>query len=165
MCIVVTLSDKIFMLFLSCLFFACNTQTEVSAPLYSDVDTTRFQIGEAVYPFAYINPRQKGWKVVIEISGDDLNDLSMKVPGRKLSTTKPNVLKQISGWKFTYGGGDLATVTSTILVYRNGTLVDQQGIVLDKKIVGLQSIKYGWISPASQDQVYKTIRLMDEQSF
>ena len=135
------------------------------APLYSDVDTLQFSKGDIVYPFDYIDPKEKGWKIVIEISGDDLRDLSKHVPGRKLTTGKPNVLKLIKKWKFVYRGGDLATVTSTILVYKDGRLVDQQGIVLDKKIVGLQSIKYGWISPSDTQQIYKVIRLMDEKNF
>lgn len=146
-------------------FSGCNSQTEDASTLYSDVDTTVFSKGEAVYPFSYINSKEKGWKVVIEISGDDLSTLSRKIPGRKLTTAKPNVLKQISRWKFIYEGGDLATVTSTILVYKDGTLVDQQGIVLEENLVGLQSIKYGWISPENQEDVYETIRLMDEKSF
>ena len=146
-------------------FVSCNLETQSDTPLYSDVDTTTFNKGDTVYPFSYINPKERGWKVVIEISGDDLDDLSVRVPGRKLSSTKPKVLNQVRKWKFVYNGGDLATVTSSILVYKNGTLVDQQGIVLDKDQVGLQSIKYGWISPANSNQVYETITLMDEKMF
>ena len=146
------------------LLSGCHSRTETSSSLYSDVDTTEFRKGEAVYPFSYINSKEKGWKVVIEISGNDQTSTSRNSRARKLTTVKPNVLKQISRWKFIYEGGDLATVTSTILVYKNGTLVDQQGIVLDGRTVGLQSIKYGWISPANLDQVYRTIGLMEEKS-
>jgi hypothetical protein len=144
---------------------SCGEKREGAPPLYSDVDTVAFKKGDVVYPFSYIDPSQKGWKIVIEISGDDLNDLSTRVPGSKLSTTKPSVLGLVKEWKFTYEGGDLATVTSSVLVYRNGTLVDQQGIVLDQKLVGLQSIKYGWISPVDTNQIYRTIQLMDEKIF
>lgn len=147
------------------LLIRCNLEGEKGNSLYSDVDTTSFKIGEVVYPFDYINPREKGWKVIIEISGDDLHDISREVAGRKLSTTRPHVLKMIKNWKFTYNGGDLATVTSSILVYKNGTLVDQQGIVLDRNQVGLQSIKFGWIQPNDRQEIYKTIRLMDSKVF
>jgi hypothetical protein len=144
---------------------SCSGEKERVYTLYSDVDTTVFQRGDTVFPFGYINPKEKGWKIIIEIAGDDLSNLSVKVPGRKLSTAKPQVLKLISNWKFIYNGGDLATVTSTILVYRNGTLVDQQGIVLDENQVGLQSIKFGWISPVNSKEIYKTLKLMDENMF
>jgi hypothetical protein len=152
-------------LFYLATLFSCGSANEYDKPLYSDVDTVEFRKGEFVYPFAYINPKEKGWKVEVEISGDDLNDLSVRVPGRKLSSSRPGVLRMIKNWKFIYNQGDLATVTSSILVYRNGVLVDQQGIVLDKNMIGLQSIKYGWISPADEEQVYRAITLMDEKMF
>jgi hypothetical protein len=147
------------------LLAACSSTTEKDLPLYSDVDTTRFSKGDTVYPFSYINPQEKGWRIVIEVAGNDLNNLSSKVPGRRLSTSRPKVLQLIRDWKFIYNEGDLATVTSTILVYRKGTLVDQQGIVLDTNNVGLQSIKYGWISPVDKQQIYRAIDLMDKNMF
>jgi hypothetical protein len=144
---------------------ACSSNTEKDLPLYSDVDTTRFSKGDTVYPFSYINPQEKGWRIVIEVAGDDLNNLSSKVPGRRLSTSRPKVLQLIRDWKFIYNEADLATVTSTILVYRKGRLVDQQGIVLDSNSVGLQSIKYGWIHPVDERQIYRVIDLMDQNMF
>jgi hypothetical protein len=153
------------LIFLHFLLQACSSNTEKTLPLYSDVDTTRFSKGDTVYPFSYINPQEKGWRIVIEVAGDDLNNLSTKVPGRRLSTSRPNVLKLVRDWKFIYNEADLASVTSTILVYRKGRLVDQQGIVLDSNSVGLQSIKFGWISPADDDEIYRVIDLMDQNNF
>jgi hypothetical protein len=153
------------LIFLLGLLAACSSNTEKNLPLYSDVDTTRFNKGDTVYPFSYIDPQEKGWRIVIEVAGDDLNNLSSKVPGRRLSTSRPRVLQLIRDWEFIYNEGDLATVTSTILVYRKGTLVDQQGIVLDSNNVGLQSIKYGWISPVDEQQIYRVIDLMDQNMF
>jgi hypothetical protein len=140
-------------------------QQEGETKLFSDTPDETVAKGDTISPFSYINPKEKGWKVVIEISGDDLDRLSVRVPGRKLATSKPAVLKRIHDWKFRSTGGDLATVTSTILVYRHGTLVDQQGIVLDEDMVGLQSIRFGWVEPTDRKEIYKTIRLMDEKMF
>lgn len=143
----------------------CSRRHEPEIILYSDVDTTSFAKGDTVFPFSYLNPHEKGWKVVIEISGDDMDHVATPMKGRKFSTSKPQVLKLIRAWRFVYGGGDLSTVTSSVLVYHKGTLVDQQGIVLEKDQVGLQSIKYGWITPIHCDDVYKAIALMDEKVF
>jgi hypothetical protein len=163
--IIINFLRPFFLLMFFVLLISCSGEKEKVYTLYSDVDTTVFQKGDTVFPFGYINPKEKGWKIIIEIAGDDLSNLSVKVPGRKLSTAKPQVLKLIRNWKFIYNGGDLATVTSTILVYRNGTLVDQQGIVLDENQVGLQSIKFGWILPVNSKEIYNTITLMDENMF
>lgn len=134
-------------------------------PLYSDLDPVKFEKGDVIFPFEYINPSETGWKVVVEISGDDLNELSTRVPGTRLSSADPVILRKVKAWRFVYTGGDLATVTSSILIYKDRELVDQQGIVLDKNLVGLQSIKYGWIIPESEDDVYQTIAEMDRGRF
>jgi hypothetical protein len=146
-------------------FASCGRKKQADSSLFSDVDTTSFVKGDTVFPFSYLVPKEKGWKVVIEISGDDYENGENAKKGRRYSTTKPQVLKLIKDWQFVYTGGDLATVTSSILVYRDGTLVDQQGIVLSKNAVGLQSIKYGWIEPLRQRDVYRSLELMEEKFF
>jgi hypothetical protein len=147
------------------LIMSCGNRRHNEYTLFSDVDTTSFAKGDTVFPFSYLSPKQKGWKVVIEISGDDYQSGEVATKSRRYSTSKPQVLRLIRDWKFVYTGGDLATVTSSVLVYRNGTLVDQQGIVLDNNLVGLQSIKYGWIEPLNQREIYRSLELMDEKSF
>jgi hypothetical protein len=140
-------------------------KNDYSSSLYSDVDTTRFSKGDTVTPFSFIQPDSKQWKVVIEIAGDDMEGISEQISGRKLYTENPRVLGLIKKWRFVYNEGDLATVTSSILVYKRGSLVDQQGIVLDSKVVGLQSIKYGWITPVSADSIFYAIERMETKYF
>ncbi len=144
---------------------SCNKTPSDEKQLFSDVDTITFSNGETVHPFSYIKPNEKGWKVVIEISGDDLENGSHNISGRKLSSNASAVLTRISQWAFTYEGGDLATVTSSIVVYKDETLVDQHGIVLNNETIGLQSIKYGWITPKNPEEIITTIRLMEQKSF
>ena len=109
--------------------------------------------GDLVAPLKDFDFSQGQWKAVLIIDPNDFNRLDKKIPkARCLMTNDVNVLKEMQQtWHFVVEGGDLATVTSSILFVRDGKLVFESGIVLEDGNEGLQSPDFGWVVPTQKD--------------
>lgn len=134
---------------------------EQNSPMH--IDETKLKDGDVIKPFAYINPDEHDWKVEIRISGEDLLDIdvSRKMTSRKFSTTKKEVLSQISNWEFVYGRKSSYRPTSTLRVYRDNQMIEKHGIVIEHNHLGFQSVKYGMLMPVDENAMFQTI---DEMS-
>ena len=122
-------------------------------------DTLKHLKGDTVLPFGKYSFDNTGWYAEIEFFKDDKKDLSNKVPrARKLTTSDIEVLNMMKKWKFFFSDGDIATVRNSIKLFRNDTLIDDYGIVLDNGSVGLQSRKYGWIPAIDSEYIFQTIQ-------
>jgi hypothetical protein len=106
------------------------------------------QKGDTLSPFAEFNFDEGKWEAIVEISYDDLNVLDKSIPRVTcLQTNNVEVLQRMKEkWRFFVTGGDLATVTSGFYLIKDGVLVFESGIVIDKRIEGFQSSKFGWIT-------------------
>ena len=109
--------------------------------------------GDIVAPFQDFDFRQGQWKAVLTIDVNDYGKIDGKIPeARCLETSDRNVLQEMQKtWRFVVEGGDLATVTSAILIFRDGKLVFESGIVLESGNEGLQSPEFGWVIPTQKN--------------
>ena len=116
--------------------------------------------GEVFNPLTNLNFRQGKWTAYLIISKDDYNDINPEIPKACcLKTTDKNVLQKIKKeWLFKYNEADLATVESSIRIYKDGQLMFESGIVLDKAIQGLQSQQFGWITPVHSRSMIETCK-------
>ena len=115
-----------------------------------------YQKGEMVSPLKNFTFEKGNWTAYIIISNDDESNLSEKMPqGKIFKTTDKILLREMQNeWKFTFTGGDIATVTSYITIYQNENKVFESGIILDKSSQGLQSRQFGYL--ADTDKLLKS---------
>lgn len=87
------------------------------------------------------------WVAYLALSSDDLAELPDDMSKHRcLKTTDSAVLNQLrDSWGDLKRGGDVATVTSAFMLFRDGKLVFQSGIVLNAHMSGLQSQATGWL--------------------
>lgn len=75
-------------------------------------------------------------------------------PGKVFKTTDTRLLRQMQEkLRFTYTGGDMATVTNELLLLKDGKILFSAGIVLDDQIQGLQSSGFGWIRNTGNERL------------
>lgn len=110
--------------------------------------TTAYQKGDTIKPFEKFDFDKGEWIAYLFISKDDEKDFSKKMPnGSRFKTTDVQLLMQMQKeWIFIYTGADIATVTSSIILYNNGKQVFNSGIVLSESLQGLQSRRFGWLA-------------------
>ena len=111
-----------------------------SAPLKNPLSAFDFGAGE--------------WTAYLVLDSHDLENLPGDVTKHRcLKTTDSAVLNQLrDSWNDLKEGGDVATVTSAIMLFRNGKLVFHSGFVLNGQMNGLQSRVTGWLGAGNTHQ-------------
>ncbi len=119
-----------------------------------------FHIGDTIQPFKEFDFNKDNWKAYLVISREDFIDLNSSIKKVNcLKTSNKDVLQKMKQtWFFIYRESDMATVTSSIYLLKNGKLVFTSGIVLDNKIEGLQGREFGWIKPIHQNALSQTCK-------
>ena len=105
--------------------------------------------GTKVNPLKNLDFNEGEWVVYVNFDSYDLAGLPPSIPKViGLKSTDKSLMKHIQNtWRFTYTGGDMATITSAIYFVRDGNLVYESGIDINPAIEGLQGSQYGWIEP------------------
>jgi len=103
--------------------------------------------GQTISPLNSFDFNSDEWTAYLLISNDDYKSIKGDLIGSKLVTKEISVLNLLKKeCAFTYTDGDLSTVTSSFVLYRNGNKVFETGIVIEKSMQGFQSQEYGWIT-------------------
>lgn len=128
--------------------------------------TGPLQIADTIRPLNDFDFTKDKWKAYLYISRDDFKDLHSSIKKVNCLKTDDKFLleKMKQTWTFIYRGGDLATVTSYMNIYKNGLLVFSSGIVLDKNSEGLQG-EYGWIKPIQNNALIHTCKNFERVYF
>jgi hypothetical protein len=111
-----------------------------------DFAEMKLQKGDTIKPLEKFDFDKGSWVAYLLLNNDKTN-LSSEMPkGKCFKTTNIAVLKQMqSEWKFSYSGGDVATIESSIIIYNDGKKVFESGIAIDENSQGLQSRQFGWL--------------------
>lgn len=105
-------------------------------------------------PLSNLDFESGEWAAYLHIDSADFTELSgglARFPC--LVTTDISVLRKMKkGWNMVAQGGDIATVTSSILIFKDGQLEFESGIVLTDDGAGLQNQAYGWSTPENVEE-------------
>lgn len=106
--------------------------------------------GESLQLFSNCDFSKGDWTAYIVIAPEDFDELNPNVGKRVCwKTNDKSLLRQMKkDWVFKYReNDDMATVNSSFYLVRDGLVVFESGIVLDKNNQGLQNSNYGWMQP------------------
>jgi hypothetical protein len=111
------------------------------------------KVGASVAPLAAFDLDDGDWSAYIVLDQYDFGELKGQLPRNCLKMNDREELKRLQrGLTGTYTGGDMATVTSSLVFVRNGRIAFATGLVLrGKDLVGLQSPKWGFLEPERED--------------
>lgn len=103
--------------------------------------------GERLNPLSGFDFNSDEWVAYLLVSNEDYNTVKRDLIGSKLVTKNIAVLNFLKKeCEFIYTDGDIATVTSSFVLYKNGIKVFETGVVVEGSIHGFQSQHYGWIT-------------------
>ncbi|SUC11669.1 hypothetical protein [Prevotella pallens] len=109
--------------------------------------TENYIKGQSINPLNNFNFNSGKWEAYLLLSNDDYELIKGDLCSNKLFTDDISILNILKKrCKFIYTGGDLSTVTSSFILYKNGTRVFETGVVIEKSLQGFQNQNYGWIT-------------------
>lgn len=122
------------------------------------------QDSAVVNPLAGANLDQGEWTVYLILDRDDFADLTPALePYKVWKLNAVSVLEQMQhDWNFIPTGGDMATVTSELIVVHDGNVVFEAGIILDQKVIGLQGQVFGWAEGTDQAKMIAILKAFRE---
>lgn len=114
---------------------------------------------EEFNPFERYDFSTGNWTAYLIVDKSDFKALNAILdPYKVYKCGSVETFKQMQmDWMFRHSGGDMATVTSLIVIEKDGVVVFQSGIVIEENVVGLQSPQYGWIEPKYPDKFIRTL--------
>lgn len=129
-------------------------RTSEASHVQMNNDTTEFN------PLNDWTPDERDWCVYLIIDEDDFGQLTPELePFKVWKANSIYALQSIqSAWNFKPSGGDMATVTSTVVIVYDGKIVFESGAVLDKNLLGLQGKGFGWAEPIQMKQFAETLK-------
>jgi hypothetical protein len=116
--------------------------------------------GDKINPLNSFDFDSGSWEVYLAISPDNFDRLPPSIiRSIALKTSDKTLLKRAQQtWRFTYTGGDMATITNRIYFVRDGALVFVSGIAIDNAAEGLQSGQFGWIEPDEKNAISNVVK-------
>lgn len=111
-------------------------------------------------PLEACNIDEGSWSVYLIVHRDDYKDLVPELgPYKVWKVSSKEVLREIqTKWCFRRTGGDVATVSSLMIVEHDGKIIFQSGVVLDRVLCGIQSKRFGWAEPTHQAAFVDVLR-------
>lgn len=113
--------------------------------------------GDIVKPLETFDFSKGDWKAYVVFNSTDIKELPQNFAHNNcFKSTDRELLKRMqNGWEFEYQGGDMATVQSKLLLFKNGDLVYRTGIVVSNEVEGLQSGEAGWLDGTNEKKISK----------
>jgi hypothetical protein len=88
------------------------------------------------------------------LSGDEMGGLPPSIAKyRVLKTSDQILINRLLNSTFVYTNGDMATVSSSLVIYSENKLVFSSAIVLDSPSNGLQSNNTGWLESSDPKEL------------
>ena len=96
-------------------------------------------------------------KIVLIMDWNDWNNLPKKIAKRRvLICTDNKILEQLKNYFiFEQTEGDMATVTSTIIIFNDKEIVFKSHISIDKHSIGIQGEKTGYSKSLYTKELYE----------
>lgn len=106
-----------------------------------------FKSGQTVNPLEEFDFSDGKWTAFVVFSNDDRPYLPAGIKNSTVIRCDDKVvLKELQNQlEFHYSGGDMTTVVSRMLLFKNDLLMFDSGLVVEPGMEGLQSRDFGWI--------------------
>jgi hypothetical protein len=106
-----------------------------------------FKTGQKVNPLADFNFDEGSWTAFVVFSNDDRPHLPASIENSTVIHCDDKVvMKELQDQlEFHYTDGDMTTVASRILIFKNDRLMFDSGLVVESDMEGFQSRDFGWI--------------------
>lgn len=109
----------------------------------------------SVNPLNDFNFKEGDWEAYFIVSLSDFKELPPSFSNSNCFKTKDvEVLESMkANWVFQHHGGDMSTVESKLMIFNEGKLVYETGVVVSEASEGLQSKKYGWLDGTEGEKI------------
>ncbi len=106
-----------------------------------------FKTGQTVNPLKDFNFNDGKWTAFVIFTNDDRPHLPASIKNcTVIRCEDTSILTEIQdSLEFDYSGGDMTTVASRILLFKNDRLMFDSGLVVEPDMEGFQSRDFGWI--------------------
>lgn len=106
-----------------------------------------FKTGQTVNPLKDFNFNDGKWTAFVIFTNDDRQHLPSSINNcTVIRCEDPLILTELQdSLEFDYSGGDMTTVASRILLFKNDRLMFDSGLVVESDMEGFQSRDFGWI--------------------